>query len=55
MMAIAVVTGTVALIAVAGSAGAASSRPVIAFGSERGGPVRIAVIGLASGSQRILP
>ena len=55
-MAFAVVTGTAALVAVAGSvAGAASSRPVIAFGSERGGPVRIAVIGLRPGSQRILP
>ena len=54
-MAFAVVTGTAALVAVAGSvAGAASSRPVIAFGSERGGPVRIAVIGLKPG-QRILP
>ena len=55
MMAFAVVTGTAALLALAGSvAGAASSRPVIAFGSERGGPVRIAVVGLRPG-QRVLP
>ena len=55
MMACAVVTGTAALLALAGSvAGAASSRPVIAFGSERGGPVRIAVVGLKPG-QRVLP
>ena len=45
-----------ALVAVAGSvAGAASSRPVIAFGSERGGPVRIAVIGLRSGPSASSP
>ena len=55
-MAFAVVSGAAVLVAVAGSvAGAASPRPVIAFGSDRGGPVRIAVIGLKSGSQRILP
>ena len=54
-MAFAVVSGAAVLVAVAGSvAGAASPRPVIAFGSERGGPVRIAVIGLRTG-QRILP
>ena len=54
-MAFAVVTGAAALVALAGSvAGAASSRPVIAFGSERGGPVRIAVVGLRPG-QRVLP
>ena len=54
-MAFAVVSGAAVLVAVAGSvAGAASSRPVIAFGSERGGPVRIAVIGLRTG-QRMLP
>src|SRR3954451_6137792 len=56
MMACAVVTGCAALVAAAGSvAGAASSRPVIAFGSERGGPVRIAVVGLRPGAQRIIP
>ena len=37
-----------------GVAGAASPRPVIAFGSERGGPVRIHVLGLRPGAQRIL-
>src|SRR3954453_5688023 len=56
MMALAVLSGTGALLAAAGSvAGAASSRPVIAFGSERGGPVRIAVVGLKSGAQLIIP
>ena len=55
-MAFAVVSGAAALVALAGSvAGAASSRPVIAFGSERGGPVRIAVVGLRPGQQRSSP
>jgi TolB protein len=55
MTACAVVTGLAALLALVGSdAGAASTRPVIAFGSERGGPVRIAVLGLPPGAQRIL-
>jgi TolB protein len=44
----------VALLCVlaAGLAGAASKRAVIAFGSERGGPFRIHVLGVRPGAQQ---
>ena len=49
-----VALGAVALAAAVGGAGAASSRPVIAFDSERGGPMRIHVLGITPGAQRTL-
>ena len=54
MPASAVVVGLAALAVAGGIAGAASPRPVIAFGSERGGPVRIVVLGVPPGKERFL-
>ncbi len=54
MAAFAAMVSLVALALASSIAGAASSRPVIAYGSERGGPVLIAILGLNPGKQRVL-
>ena len=51
----AAMSGAAVLCALAaGLAAATTHAPIIAFGSERGGPVRIHVLGLRSGEQRVL-
>jgi len=52
---VAVIAALLALLAVAdGIAAASATRPVIACGSKRGGPVRIHVLGIGIGTQRVL-